>query len=298
MNRVLLHQQAITDPVSENGLYVFCNVKDFDRDKIYEVLYIIKRLVDGKNILLGLGKDITDLLGANIPGFKVFPSFQHNDISIPATNSSLLLWFRGDDRGKIFHQLLMINDFIKEVFLIDDMVEAFSYGGGADLSGFIDGTANPKGDEVYKVALVESESPKLNGSSFLAIQKWKHDFDALKSMSSPIKEEYIGRSLTDNKKLKSLEMHSHVKRTEQRSFKPEAIIKRSSMPWSDGLEGGLMFAGFSSSFYAFETQLRNMIGLNDNIVDGLFRFSAPLTGSYFWCPPFRTGKLDLSILGI
>jgi putative iron-dependent peroxidase len=210
----------------------------------------------------------------------------------------LLLWFRGNDRGKIFHQLLMIKDFIKEAFIIDDMVEAFSYSGGADLSGFIDGTANPKGDQAYKVALVESESPQLNGSSFLAIQKWKHDFNALKNMSSPQKEDCIGRNLTDNNKLKSLKIDSHVKRTEQRAFKPEAILKRSSMPWSNGVEGGLMFAGFSSSFYAFEAQLKNMIGLNDNVVDGLFRFSTPLTGSYFWCPPFRTGRLDLSILGI
>jgi putative iron-dependent peroxidase len=41
-----------------------------------------------------------------------------------------------------------------------------------------------------------------------------------------------------------------------------------------------------------------MAGLTDGIVDGLFTFSRPVRGSYFWCPPVRDGKLDLKALGI
>jgi putative iron-dependent peroxidase len=33
-------------------------------------------------------------------------------------------------------------------------------------------------------------------------------------------------------------------------------------------------------------------------VDALFRFTRPLTGSHFWCPPLKDVKLDLSALGI
>jgi putative iron-dependent peroxidase len=28
-------------------------------------------------------------------------------------------------------------------------------------------------------------------------------------------------------------------------------------------------------------------------VDGLFTFSRPVTGGYYWCPPVARGRLDL-----
>ena len=34
----------------------------------------------------------------------------------------------------------------------------------------------------------------------------------------------------------------------------------------------------------------------DGIVDGLFRFTRPLTGGFYWCPPVADGRLDLRAL--
>ncbi len=42
--------------------------------------------------------------------------------------------------------------------------------------------------------------------------------------------------------------------------------------------------------------MRRMIGATDGVHDGLFRFTQPITGSFFWCPPVKGGKLDLSPL--
>ena len=39
--------------------------------------------------------------------------------------------------------------------------------------------------------------------------------------------------------------------------------------------------------------MRRMVGLEDGIVDALFRFTRPLSGAYFWCPPMQDGKLKL-----
>ncbi len=33
---------------------------------------------------------------------------------------------------------------------------------------------------------------------------------------------------------------------------------------------------------------------DDGIIDGLFSFTRPITGSYFWCPPVTDGKINLS----
>ena len=45
---------------------------------------------------------------------------------------------------------------------------------------------------------------------------------------------------------------------------------------------------------AFEVQLRRMSGLEDGIIDGLYRYSRPLNGGYYWCPPMKDGHMDLS----
>ena len=73
---------------------------------------------------------------------------------------------------------------------------------------------------------------------------------------------------------------------------------RRSMPWTEGAAAGLVFVAFGRSFDAFEAQLRRMVGVDDGITDALFRFTRPVSGSYFWCPPVKDGKLDLSALGL
>lgn len=71
------------------------------------------------------------------------------------------------------------------------------------------------------------------------------------------------------------------------------------MPWADdNLNGGFMFSGFATSFRSFNLQMNNMLGGSDGIVDGVFKFSKIIETSYLWCPPFKKGKLDLSLLKI
>ncbi len=71
------------------------------------------------------------------------------------------------------------------------------------------------------------------------------------------------------------------------------------MAWAGGRGEGLMFVAFATSLDAFEAQLRRMIGADDGVIDGLFRFTRPVTGSYFWCPPLTDGgRLDLGALGL
>ena len=58
------------------------------------------------------------------------------------------------------------------------------------------------------------------------------------------------------------------------------------------------FVAFGRTLDAFEAQMRRMTGEEDGVVDGLFRFSQPITGGYYWCPPIDDGRLDLSALAL
>ena len=110
------------------------------------------------------------------------------------------------------------------------------------------------------------------------------------------RDDIMGRRLSDNEELDDAPESAHVKRTAQESFEPEAFIVRRSMPWTQGQDAGLMFLAFGRTLDAFEVQLRRMSGLEDGITDALYRFSRPLTGGYYWCPPRKDGLLDLSAL--
>ena len=41
-----------------------------------------------------------------------------------------------------------------------------------------------------------------------------------------------------------------------------------------------------------------MLGRDDGIVDALFTFTRPITSAYYWCPPVKDRKLDLSAINI
>jgi Predicted iron-dependent peroxidase len=118
-------------------------------------------------------------------------------------------------------------------------------------------------------------SRALPGSSFAAFQLWKHDLEYFKSLPQADQDNIIGRRLSDNEELDDAPESAHVKRTAQESFEPEAFMVRRSVAWADSRGAGLAFVALGHSFDAFEVQLRRMSGLEDGIIDGLYRFSRP-----------------------
>lgn len=162
-------------------------------------------------------------------------------------------------------------------------------GSGRDLSGYEDGTENPEGEEAVAAAIAA------DGSSLVAVQRWEHNFNRFEAMQPEERDHCIGRRRSDNEELDDAPESAHVKRTAQESFDPEAFVVRRSMPWADASAAGLMFVAFGHSLDAFEAQMRRMVGLDDGIVDALFRFTRPLSGAYFWCPPIKGGKLQLPL---
>jgi putative iron-dependent peroxidase len=108
----------------------------------------------------------------------------------------------------------------------------------------------------------------------------------------------IGRTKQGDIELADAPPTAHVKRAAQESFQPEAFLLRRSMPWADGTGEGLVFVAFGRTLDAFEAILGRMLGVEDGVVDALFRFTAPISGDTFWCPPVVQGRLDLSALGL
>ncbi len=262
------------------------------------VLADLRTLGIDERTVVGLGAALIAGLERSIDGLRPFPGLAGPGCNVPSTQVDLWCWLRGDDRGVLMHQGRAIESVLAPAFRLDRVVDGFKYDRGLDLSGYEDGTENPQDDAAVAAGIVGGRGPGLDGSSFVAVQQWIHDLEHFEDMAQDERDNIIGRRQSDNEELDDAPPSAHVKRTAQESFEPEAFVVRRSMPWADAMGEGLMFVAFGKSLDAFEAQLRRMAGEEDGITDGLFRFSRPISGSYFWCPPVADGKLDLRALGL
>ena len=289
-------QPAILKPIPLHARYVTYTLTPGANPRA--VLRTLCGQVDGDTTVAGLGLSLVSALGKNIDELRTVPEFSGNGIDIPSTPSALLLWLRGDDRGEIVNRHRGLDELLAPAFAHIQVIDAFTYDGSArrDLTGYEDGTENPKGRKAVAAAI--SSRKGIAGSSFLAMQQWEHDMHRFEAMPRKEQDHTFGRRRSDNEELDDAPESAHVKRTAQENFDPEAFVVRRSMPWTEGTRCGLVFTAFGATFDAYEAQLKRMSGAEDGIVDALFRFTRPLTGAYFWCPPMRNGKLDLGALGL
>jgi len=259
-------------------------------------LRTLRDAADGSHTVVGFGLSLVSTLEIHIDELRVFPEFSGFGLDIPSTPASLWIWLRGRDRGEIYNRHRVLDAALSGAFRQDQVLDAFIHGSGRDLTGYEDGTENPKGKAAVSAAI--SKRKGIAGSSFVAVQQWLHDMPRYDAMPAKEQDHCIGRRRSDNKELDDAPEYAHVKRTAQESFDPEAFVVRRSMPWVEGKDCGLLFAAFGATFDAFEAQFRRMLGVEDGIADALFKFTRPLTGAYFWCPPVKGKKLDLSALRI
>jgi porphyrinogen peroxidase len=256
------------------------------------------KLIDGDKTVVGLGQSFVRALGREVPGLDVFPGYAAPGLDVPSTPASLWCWLRGNDRGELVHRARSIVQCVTPALQLQHTIDGFRYKSGFDLSGYEDGTENPKGAAAVKAVVVTGQGAGLDGGSFVAVQQWVHNLDRLEAMTTKEQDHTIGRRKRDNKELGKAPASAHVKRTAQESFDPAAFIVRRSMPWAHGHQAGLVFVAFGNSFDAFDALLRRMVGADDGIVDALFTFTRPISGSYFWCPPIKNGSLDLRAVGL
>lgn len=297
-------QVGILAPVPRVGRYLFFALTQTP-GAVGAALKRLAPLVEGQTLVAGLGPLTVSALGATVPGLREFPVLASALVPIPSTPTALWCWLRGDDLGDLVELTRRIERALAPAFDLDCVVDGFRHGQGPnghgrDLTGYEDGTENPQDQAAQAAALVHADAraPGMDGSSFVAVQQWVHHFEVFDALSAQAQDAMVGRRRSDNAELDDAPASAHVKRTAQESFSPEAFVVRRSMPWTAGLDAGLMFVAFGHSFDAFEAQLRRMAGLDDGVVDALFQMSTPVTGAYFWCPPVCDGKLDLQAVGL
>ncbi|MDE2358546.1 MAG: Dyp-type peroxidase, partial [Betaproteobacteria bacterium] len=247
--------------------------------------------------VVGIGEPLARAVGASIAGLRAFPALAGPGVEVPGIAHALWVHLHGDDRGALFDLEVQVMGMLADDFMLADAVDMFLYRGGRDLSGFEDGTENPKGDDAIAAAIV-TVGEGMAGSSFVAVQRWLHDLGRYRRMTLPERNAMMGRDLESNDEIEDAPPSAHVKRSAQEDYDPPAFMWRRSMPWAGAGKEGFEFIAYGESLDRFERVMRRMAGLDDGIVDGLFTYSRPVTGAYYWCPPVAAGRLDLRALGL
>ena len=138
---------------------------------------------------------------------------------------------RGADRSEIFDRSWTLTELVGGEFDIADVRDTFVYAGGHDLTGYEDGTENPKGDAAIEAAILDGGGPGLAGSSFVAVQRWVHDLQHFHGHLPAETDAMIGRRRDSNEEMADAPPSAHVKISAQESYDPAAYMLRRSMPW-------------------------------------------------------------------
>lgn len=246
----------------------------------------------GVNLVLAFGADLWRAIApADVPiGVAPFLPLGAPGRPSPAAQHDLWLWINGSSHDVVFEHTRAAAKAIESVAQLANEQVAFVHRDSRDLTGFIDGTANPTLDEAPTVALVPDGEPGAGGSHVLAM-RFVHDLDAFEKLSIAEQEQVIGRT-----KAESLELDddakpatAHIARVEiEDEAGVELPIYRRSVPYGTVAEHGLYFVAFSADRTRFETMLMRMIGAHgDGLHDRLTEFSHPVSAAYYYAPPLN-----------
>ncbi|OUC48909.1 sodium-dependent inorganic phosphate transporter [Trichinella nativa] len=192
-----------------------------------------------------------------------------------------------DTKSNLFDFAWRVVELLRPYVKAFSDVYGFSYHGNRDLSGFVDGTENPKDEEIEEVAV-----DKNTGGSYCLTQRWIHNLTFIASASTKRMENIIGRTRNFNLELKNKSAFSHLARmtsgAEYKSKKPFQIYRQSLPYGTISDEAGLFFIAFANSTINFDYMLDRLVGnKGDGLFDHLMLFSRCVSSNYWYFPMIK-----------
>jgi porphyrinogen peroxidase len=243
----------------------------------------------GVNLVIGFGSDAFRAAAPqqaplDLTAFR--PVAGRDGHGAPATQHDAWLWISGAEPDVTWQSARLAAALLRDVARVAGEQQAFTYRGGRDITGFIDGTANPQVRRASDVALVPPAAVGEGGSHVL-VMRWVHDLDAFTQLSVADQERVFGRTKADSVELSPdrKPANAHIARVETTVAGHELEIFRRSVPYGGAEEYGLYFVAFSAVRSRFDRLLSRMFGAGDEGPrDRLTDFSRPVSGAYYFAP--------------
>jgi len=295
--------QNVTDYTNNNTIFMVWNFKDnLDVSAIFQRLCkLIINLNNSANVrfpvsrascVLGIGHDAWLRLGLPAPLPKELANFvpiigaKHVAVS---SKGDLHFHIRADTTSICYDMAYAITDILDPVAVSIEEIHGFRYWDSRTILGFVDGTENPHGPDRELFGIVGDDDAFYKGGSYLFVQKYIHDLNAWKALSTEDQEKVIGRYKSND-----IEMADEVKPSNSHialaNVGDDFKIVRDNMPFGNMStnEMGTYFIAYASTFSTVQKMLNNMfIGDPAGNYDRILDFSTAKTGSLFFVPTFN-----------
>ncbi|MFE2961639.1 Dyp-type peroxidase [Nocardia tengchongensis] len=290
--------QSILDPLTPAAMFLVVTIDEggeaVARDLLAD-LPGLRRSVgfrvpgSGLTCITSIGSAAWDRLfaGPKPAQLHEFPGFAGEKHQAPATPGDLLFHLKAETQDACFELAMKLAERLAGAGTIVDQTVGFRYFEQRDLLGFVDGTENPEGQLAVTAALVGDEDPEFTGGSYVIVQKYLHDLESWKALSTTEQEKVIGRTKLDDYELDEAEQpaNSHVAVNDQAV---SGNIVRANMPFGSVQDGefGTYYIAYADDPAVTETMLTRMfLGSADAAYDRILDFSTAVTGTSFFTPP-------------
>jgi len=203
----------------------------------------------------------------------------------PATQRDLLIHIQSLRHDVNFTLAQAAMGAFGDAIQIAEETHGFRWTEERDLSGFVDGTENPQGEQRQEVAIIANGEHA--GGSYVFTQRWQHNLKFFNRLTVEKQEQIIGRTKESNEELEddARPDTSHIARVDLKEDGKGLKILRQSLPYGtvSGVHG-LFFIAYCATLHNIEKQLQSMFGEADGKLDAMLRFTKPLSGSYFYAP--------------
>ncbi|CCN70239.1 Dyp-type peroxidase [Vibrio nigripulchritudo] len=223
-------------------------------------------------------------LNQPMPGeLEPFRELGKGDINAPATDVDFLIHCHSDRHDLHFFVLRKFLTPIAEHVELVDETYGYRYLDSRDMTDFVDGTENPKGDQRHDVAIIPEGD--FAGGSYVMVQRFVHNLPAWNRLNVSAQEKVVGRTKPDSIELDDVPAASHVGRVDIKEEGKGLKIVRHSLPYgSVSGEHGLLFIAYCQTLHNFKAMLESMYGETDGKTDQLLRFTSAVIGAYFFAP--------------
>jgi len=294
--------QAVTSPNTRDAIFLVVTVNSGEesRETVRALLADLAALVravgqrdldGGLTCVAAIASDAWDALyGAPRPAllhpFKEVIAGSRHAVSTPG---DVLFHVRAERMDLCFELAAQLMSRLDGAVATVDETHGFRYFDDRDLTGFVDGTENPVGDDAVEATIVGDEDPAFRGGSYVLVQRYVHDLGKWEALATEEQELIIGRT-----KLSDIELddetkpsYAHNALTVIEENGVEIDILRHNMPFGDvSGESGTYFIGYARSPRVLEQMIDNMfVGSPPGNYDRLLDFTHPVTGTLFFVPP-------------
>lgn len=214
---------------------------------------------------VGIGSDAWDRLydaprPKDLHPFPEIVGLVHTAVSTPG---DLLIHLRAASQDMCFELAKHLMKRLGPHVDVVDEVQGFTFFQERDLLGFVDGTANPKNEDAFTVAVVGDQDPTYRGGSYVHVQKYLHDIGAWEALSVTEQKLVIGRTKLEDIELSDEDKpaNSHVALNDLDDVDGQACeIIRDNVPFGrvGTEEFGTYFISYPADPGVAETMLENM----------------------------------------